>query len=165
MAATEWNPLNPRFKPEDGSIPEIIPFPEKATQTFKAGTPVKLTNGAGTVEIATDSTTGFLGIAQETGTSVTNALLKVSVCRAGTPIIARCAPSGTEALPSDTLLQGVAYDFYIDGTDGWFSIDSTTSGPVVIYESPIYDAAGNETYWGNFRLLEGQAGNLDEAGA
>ena len=55
--------------------------------------------------------------------------------------------------------------WYIDTTDYWFGIDSATDGAVAIYESPVYDAAGAETVWGNFRLLEGQAGNLDEAGA
>lgn len=165
MAATSWNLLQPRFKPEHGSLPEIMRFPEKASQTFKAGTPVKLTSGAGTVEIATDSTTGFLGIAAEDATDVTSALRRVYVCRSNTPIIARCTNAGVATKPSTILTQGVAYDFYIDGTDYWFGVDDTTSGPALIYESPIYDAAGTETVWGNFRLLEGQAGNLDEAAA
>ena len=165
MAATSWNLLQPRFKPEHGNIPEIIPFPEKTTQTFKAGTPVKLTSGSGTVEIATDGTTGFLGLAAEDASGTTSAALKVYVCRSETPIIARCTVAGVATKPSTVLTQGVAYDFYIDTTDYWFGIDSATSGPVVTYESPIYDSAGIETVWGNFRLLEGQAGNLDEAGA
>ena len=165
MAATSWNALQPRLGVENGNVPEIISFPEAATQTFKAGTPVKLTNTAGTVTIGTDGTTGFLGIAQETGTSVTSAALKVAVVRAGTPIIARCTVAGTATAPSTVLTQGVAYDWYIDSADGWFGGDSATGGPVVIYESPVYDSAGTETVWGNIRLLEGQAGNLDEAGA
>jgi hypothetical protein len=165
MAATSWNLLQPRFKPEHGNLPEIIAFPEKASQTFKAGTPVKLYATNGSIEIAEDGTAGFLGIAMEDAATSTGAALKVQVCRHETPIIARCAPSGTAVVPSGVLTQGVAYDFYIDGTDYWFSVDSTTSGPALVYESPIYDAAGAETVWGNFRLLEGQAGNLDEAGA
>ena len=163
MAATSWNLLQPRFKPQHGSLPEIMSFPEKASQTFKAGTPVKLTTTAGTVEIATDGTTGFLGIAQEDAATSTGAALKVAVCRPGTPIIARHTAAGVATPPSSNLTQGVAYDFYIDGTDYWFGVDSATSGPALVYESPIYDAAGNETVWGNFRVLADAAGNLDEA--
>jgi hypothetical protein len=165
MAASSWNALQPRLGIEGSSIPEIISFPEKATQSFKAGTPVKLTTTAGTVEIATDGTTGFLGIAMEDASGTTNAALKVMVCRPNTPIIARCTVAGTATKPSTVLTQGVAYDWYIDTTDYWFGVDSATDGPVVVYEKPIYDASGVETYWGVFRLLEGQAGNLDEAGA
>ena len=165
MAASSWNALQPRLGPEHGNIPEIMSFPEKATQSFKAGTPVKLTTTAGTVEIAEDGTTGFLGIAMEDASGTTSAALKVQVCRAETPIVARCTVAGTATAPSTVLTQGVAYDFYIDGTDYWFGIDSATGGPVAIYESPVYDSAGAETVWGNFRLLEGQAGNIDEAGA
>jgi len=163
MAATSWNALQPRLGVENGNIPEIMSFPEKASQTFKAGTPVKLTTTAGTVEIATDGTTGFLGIAMEDASGVTSAALKVQVCRPNTPIVARCTVAGVATAPSTVLTQGVAYDFYIDTTDYWFGVDSATGGPVVIYESPVYDSAGAETYWGNFRLLSGMAGNLDEA--
>ena len=165
MAATSWNALQPRLSVEGGSIPEIMSFPEKASQTFKAGTPVKLTTTAGTVEIAEDGTTGFLGIAMEDASGTTSAALKVQVCRPDTPIIARCTVAGVATKPSTVLTQGVAYDFYIDTTDYWFGVDSATDGPFLVYEKPVYDGLGNETYWGVFRLLEGQAGNLDEAGA
>ena len=165
MAATSWNALQPRLGTEGGSIPEIMSFPETAGQTFKAGTPVKLTTTAGTVCIAADGTTGFLGIAMEDASGTTSAALKVQVCRPDTPIIARCTVAGVATAPSTVLTQGVAYDFYIDTTDYWFGVDTATGGPIVVYEHPIYDGLGAETYWGVFRLLEGQAGNFDEAGA
>jgi len=165
MAAKSWHPNQPRLTTTGGSsIPEVLSFPEKASQTFKAGTPVKLTTTAGTVEIATDGTTGFLGIAMEDASGTTSAALKVQVCRPDTEIIARVTSNGTDALPT-TLTQGVAYDWYID-SDSVFYVDAAaTDGPVVIYEAPIFAADGSSSYWGRFRLLEGQAGNLDEAGA
>ena len=164
MAASSWNALQPRLDPEYGEIPEIMSFPEKTTQTFKAGTPVKLTTTAGTIEIAEDGTTGFLGIAMEDASGTTNAALKVQVCRAETKIVARVTSNGTDAKPT-TLTQGVAYDFYID-SDSVFYVDAAaTDGVVVIYESPVNDSTGTSTYWGNFRLLPGQAGNIDEAAA
>lgn len=162
MAATSWNLLQPRLGSERGSVPEIMSFPETSGQSFKAGTPVKLTTTAGTVELAEDGTTGFLGIAMEDATNVTNAARKVQVCRPKTPIVARCAPAGTLALPSDSFTQGVAYDFYIDA-DSVFSVDTAVDGAILVYESPVYDAAGNETYWGNFKLLADAAGNFGEA--
>ena len=164
MAATSWNGLQPRLAVEYGEIPEILSFPEKATQSFKAGTPVKLTTTAGTVEIAEDGTTGFLGIAMEDASGTTNAALKVQVCRPETLVIARVTNNGTDAL-ANTLTQGVAYDFYIDA-DSVFYVDSAaTDGPVLIYESPVFDSTGASSYWGKFRLLPGQAGNIDEAAA
>ena len=164
MAASSWNALQPRLQPEYGKIPEIMSFPEKATQSFKAGTPVKLTTTAGTVEIATDGTTGFLGIAMEDASGTTSAALKVQVCRPETRIIARVTNNGTDALPT-TLTQGVAYDWYIDADSVFYVDAAATDGPVVIYEQPVYDATGTSTYWGIFRLLPGQAGNIDEAAA
>ena len=164
MAASSWNALQPRLAPEYGEVPEIMSFPETASQSFKAGTPVKLTTTAGTIELAEDGTTGFLGIAMEDASGTTAAALKVQVCRAETPVIARVTNNGTDALPT-TLTQGVAYDFYID-SDSVFYVDAAaTSGPVLIYESPILGPDGASTYWGKFRLLPGQAGNLDEAAA
>ena len=163
MAATSYNPLQPRLGIANGEVPEIINFPETAGQTFKAGTPVKLTTTAGTVREAEDGTTGFLGIAMKDASGTTNAAMPVMVCRVDTPIVARVTASGVAALAS-TLTIGVVYDFLIDGTDFWYSIEGT-SGPVVIYEGPVYDVNGDSTVWGNFRLLAGQAGNLDETGA
>lgn len=163
MAATSWNILNPRLCPEDGSIPEIISFPETAGSVFKAGTPVRLTTGAGTVAIVADSAVGFLGIAMEDASGVTNAALRVQVCRDDTPIVARCTNAGVATAPSTLLTQGVAYDFYLDGTDGWVGVDDTTTFPAIVYESPIYDSNGTETTWGNFRVLADTLGNIDEA--
>jgi hypothetical protein len=165
MAQTSWNPLNPRLDPEYGKFPEVRMFPETASEDFHAGTPVKLTAGAGTVETAEDGTTGFLGIAMQDASGVTAALVPVMICRPETNIVARCTVAGVATAPSTALTRGVAYDFYIDGTDFWFGIDSATGGPVAVFESRINDANGDETVWGNFRLLPGQAGNIDEAAA
>lgn len=165
MAATSFNGLQPRLDPEYGEVPEVRKFPEAATQSFKAGTPVKLTTTAGTIEIAEDGTTGFLGIALEDASGTTNNLIAVQICRPETNIVARCTVAGVATAPSTVLTRGVAYDFYIDTTDYWFGIDSATDGPVVVFESRINDVNGDETVWGNFRLLPGQAGNIDEAAA
>lgn len=164
MAASAWGGLQPYLGVGSGCVPEIKEFPETAGQSFKAGTPVKITTTAGTIEIAEDGTTGFLGIAMETASGTTSAALKVMVCRLNTEVYAYCTSAGTAAL-ANTLTQGVAYDFYIDG-DSVFSVDSAaTNGPVLIYEEPVFDVNGTSTYWGKFRLLAGQAGNLDEAAA
>ena len=162
-----WSKAQPRLEPESGCIPQIMSFPEKASQAFLAGTPVKLTTTAGTVEICTDGTTGFLGIAQETASGVTGAAIKIMVVRDDSRILAKVVNAGTPALPT-TLTQGVAYDWYKAGADAVavFSVDAgATDGPVLIYEEPVLDVNGDSTYWGVFRLLAGQAGNLDEADA
>ena len=164
MAATSWNGLQPRLAPEYGEIPEIMDFPETAAQTFKAGTPVMLTTTAGTVAICEDSTAGFLGIAMEDASGTTAANLAVQVCRGDTPIIARVTANGTDALPT-TLTKGVAYGWYADA-DSVFYVDSAeTSTVAVVYEDPVYDVNGDSTYWGKFKLVKRNPGNLDEVAA
>jgi len=164
MAAKSWHGNQPRLLPTYGEIPEIMSFPESASEDFKAGTPVKLDNTAGTVTIATDATTGFLGIAMEDASGTTSTAINVMVCTPQTPVIARVTDDGTDALPT-TLTQGVAYDWYVDADDVFYVDGNATDGPVLIYERPIYKANDASSYWGQFRLLAGQAGNLDEAGA
>lgn len=163
MAASEWNPLQPRIYRPNG-IAEILDFPEGgSTQAFKAGTPVKLSSGQ--VIIATDGTTGLLGIAQETASGTQTTYRKVQVCRPHLDlIVAHCVTAGTAALAS-TFTVGTAYDFYIDSDYVFHADVAATSGPILVFVQPIYDVNGDSTYWGLFEVLAGQAGNLDAAGA
>lgn len=163
MAATEWNTLQPRIIGPNGATP-TYDFPEGgSTQTFKAGTPVKLSSGQAV--IATDGTTGLLGIAQETASGTQTTMRKVQVVRPHTDyIIAHCVNAGTAALAS-TFTVATAYDFYVDSDSVFHADAGATDGPILIFVQPIYDVNGDSTYWGIFQLLAGQAGNLDSAGA
>ena len=159
MAASSWNPNQPKLRQDSGgSVPEIRIFKEEASQTFKAGTPVKLDGGE--VEIATDGTVGFLGLAMEDASGTADAAIKVMVCRPDTVIIARVTDDGTDALPT-TLVQGQAYGWYID-SDSVFYVDANDAAVhIVYYNAPVYDVLGDSTYWGEFRLVPAQAGSLD----
>lgn len=158
MAASSWNLNQPRIVTRDGGIPEIFSFKEEASQTFKAGTPVKLDGGE--VEIATDGTVGFLGIAQEDASGTADTLISVQVVRPGDRVIARVTNNGTDALPT-TLTQGMAYGWYID-SDSVFYVDANDATThILYYNGPVYDSAGSSTYWGIFSLVPGQAGSLD----
>jgi len=158
MAATSWNALQPRIVTRDGCIPEILKFKEELTQSFKAGTPVKLDGGE--CEIATDGTVGFLGIAMEDASGDTDAVIHVQVVRPGDRIIARVTNNGTDALPT-TLVQGQAYGWYADA-DSVFYVDANDDAVhILYYNAPVYDANGDSTYWGYFSLVPAQAGSLD----
>ena len=165
MAAKSWDGLQPRLQPEGADIPEFMTLTEKAGQSFKAGCPLKLTTTAGTVEIVTAAACGFVGIALEDASGVTSAEIKVQICRPDTPIVARVSSGGTLEVPSTAMITGVAYDLYLDA-NSVVTVDSASPGnATLIYERPIFDVNGDETYWGIFRILPGQAGNIDEAAA
>jgi hypothetical protein len=158
MAATSWNPKQPKIVTRDGGIPEVLTFKEEASQTFKAGTPVKLDGGE--VEIAQDGTVGFLGIAMEDASGTTNAAIRVQVVRPGDRIVAKVTNNGTDALPT-TLTQGMAYGFYIDADSVFYADANDATTHILYYNAPVYDATGASTYWGYFSLVPAQAGSID----
>ena len=158
MAASSWNPLQPRIVTQSGGIPEILKFKEESSQVFKAGTPVKL--DAGELEIATDGTVGFAGIAQEDASTSASTLIAVQIVRPGDRVIAKVVTDGTAALPT-TMVQGMAYGWYIDSSSVFFADVNDPSTHVLYYQAPVYDVNGDSTYWGYFTLVPAQAGSVD----
>jgi hypothetical protein len=158
MAASSWNAKQPRIISVEGNAAPIFKFKEEASQSFKAGTPVKLDGGE--VEIGTDGTVGFLGIAMEDASGTADTLISVQVVRPGDRVIARVSNNGTAAKPT-TLTQGMAYGWHIDA-DSVFTVDSADATThILYYNAPLYDATGTSTYWGVFSLVPAQAGSLD----
>lgn len=159
MAATAWDPRQPRIV-TPGGVPEVYKFPEGSTQSFKAGQPVKLSSGQ--VVIATDSTTGLLGIAQSDASGTQTTMIPVQVVQPSRDrVLALVTNNGTDALAS-TLTVAEAYDFYLNSSTGVFYADANdSSGGTLIFVQPVYDVNGDSTYWGVFELLAGQAGGLD----
>jgi len=165
MAATSWNGLQPYLVGKNGKIPRIINVPEASGQTFKAGTPVKLSSNQAT--IATDNTVGFLGIAQEDAGGVQAVLIKVQIADPDEVYVyARITNNGTDTLATASVpAVGNGYGWYVD-TDSVFYADiNDTSVLDLIYDGPVLDGTGAYTYWGRFTVNKGQAGNFDEEGA
>ena len=165
MAATSWNLNQPRLVPKDGQVPRIVKIPEGSTQSFKAGTPVKLSSNQ--VVIATDNTVGFVGIAlgDASGTQTT----QIPVLLADPDqvyVYARITNDGTDTLATASApAVGNGYGWYADADSVFYADLNDTSVLQLIYEAPILDSAGAYTYWGRFTVNKGQAGNFDEEGA
>jgi hypothetical protein len=166
MAATSWNGKQPRISSKDGQIPRIVMIPEGgSTQTFKAGTPVKLSSNQ--VVIATDGTVGFVGIAlaDASGTQTT----PVPVMLADPDqvyVYARITNNGTDTLATASApAVGGGYGWYADADSVFYADLNDVGINQLIYEAPVLDANGDYTYWGRFVVNKGQAGNFDEEGA
>ena len=165
MAATSWNGKQPRVSSKDGQIPRIVKVPEGSGQSFKAGTPVKLSSNQ--VVIATDNTVGFVGIALADASGTQTTAVPVLLADPDQVYVyARITNDGTDTLATASApAVGNGYGWYADADSVFYADLNDTSVLQLIYEAPVLDAAGDYTYWGRFTVNKGQAGNFDEEGA
>jgi hypothetical protein len=165
MAASEWNAKNPHLATKDGSVPRIVWVPEGSGQTYKAGTPVKLSSNQ--IVIATDGTIGFLGIAMKTASGTQTTSQPVMIADpSSTYVYARITNNGTDTKATASApAVGNGYGWYIDSDSVFYADLNDTSILTLIYESPVLDVNGDYTYWGRFMVNAGAAGNIDEEGA
>jgi hypothetical protein len=165
MAASSWNLNQPRLVPKDGQIPRIVKIPEGSTQSFKAGTPVKLSSNQ--VVIATDGTAGLVGIALQDASGTQTTSIPVMLADPDQVYVyARITNNGTDTLATASApAVGNAYGWYVDSDEVFYADLNDTTVLDLIYEAPILDSTGAYTYWGRFTVNKGLAGNFDEEGA
>jgi hypothetical protein len=165
MAATAWNGLQPYLVGKNGKVPRIINVPEGSTQSFKAGTPVKLSSNQAV--IATDGTVGFLGIAQEDASGTQTTAIPVQIADPDEVFVyARITNNGTDTLATASApAVGNGYGWYADADSVFYADLNDTAVIQLIYDGPVLDGSGGYTYWGRFTVNKGQAGNFDEEGA
>ena len=161
MAATSFNPLQPRVVDAGGNIAPIFVFPEAAVQSYKAGAVVELVAGA--VTACDNAADRILGIAQKDATGTTSADAPVQVFRPSDFIEMGCVDAAaTDVLVAASGLKaGYTYSIAID-SNGVCNADLNTEHATteeVIFVQPVYDANGDSTYRGIF-TLESLAGNL-----
>lgn len=145
-----FDPRNPQVISHYG-IPQIVPGrTEAASTSFKAGELVYYVAGAPTVVTASTTVNG-IALADSTNASPGAASIPVQLIGPEDEVLIRVASdaSGTLALAS-TLQAG--NDYAIDVTSNLVYINSAdTSGGQFVFIAPVYDAAGNSTYWGRFK--------------
>jgi len=165
MAASEWNPKQPYLATKNGHVPRIVWIPEGSGQSFKAGTPVKLSSNQ--VIIATDNTAGFVGIALQTASGTQTTSIPVMLADPDESYVyCRITNNGTDTLATAAVpAVGNAYGWYVDSDSVFYADLNDTSVLDLIYEAPVLDATGGFTYWGRFTVNKGLAGNFDEEGA
>lgn len=164
MATSNWHSGQPRLLGKANQVCRIQDIPEGSTQSFKAGMPVKLSSGK--VVIATDGTTGMVGIAMEAASGTVSTGRAVQIAEPDSCyVIAQTSSAGTLTSASGGTI-GTTYDFYYNSSTGLFTVDlAATSGPILTFVDYIRDVNGDSTYWGIFEVLAGQAGNIDASAA
>lgn len=160
--ATSFDPRNPLITTH-GGIPQITSGGLEAnSQSFKAGELVYFASGA--VTVCTASTViGGVALADATNVSASNAAIAVQIVEPQDEILIRCASdaSGTLALAS-TFSRG--QDYAVDATSNlWYANSADTSAGNVTFIAPVYDAAGNSTYWGRFKPSYNKTGSNQSA--
>lgn len=149
-----FDPRNPVIKSRYG-IPEIVPAQTEAASTsFKAGELVYYAASAAVTVCTASSLVAGIALEDSTNASPGAASIPVQLILPDDEVQIRVASdtSGTLALAS-TL--DVGNDYAIDVTSNLVYIDSSdTSGGQFVFVAPVYDAAGNSTYWGRFKLAE-----------
>jgi len=146
----------------NGQSPEIrYGWYEANSSAFKAGELVKLAGNATTGGVTT-LTAGagailIMGIAQKDGTNVSsgNIEIPVMIIRPDDELIMKCTASGTAKL-SNLFYPGKKYGLYV-GSNIWYADYDDTTNDAVMFVEPIYDADGDATYWGKFKLIPAAA--------
>jgi len=151
MAATSFDPRNPRLNSHYG-IPQIVSDELEAnSQTFKAGELVYFNSGA--VTVATASTViGGIALADATNVSASNATIPVQIVSPDDEIFMRCASDASGTLALATTFK-TGQDYAVDATSNlWYANSNDTSAGNVTFIAPVYDASGASTYWGRFKV-------------
>ena len=161
MAATSWDPLQPKVVDAGGNIAPIFKFKEAAGQSFKAGAVVELV--AGEVTLTNNAAGRILGIVQSDASTTTSNPISVQVFRPGDFIEMGCVDAAaTDVLVAASgLTAGNTYDIALDSNsvcNADLNTDNALTGSLVFVQ-PVYDAAGASTYRGIF-CLEGVACQL-----
>jgi len=154
MAATSFDPLQPKVVGAGGEIAPVFSFPEAATQSFKAGAIVELVGGK--VTACDNAAARILGICLDDATGTTDASLDVQVFRPGDFIEMGCVDAAaTDVLVAASGLKaGYTYSIAIDG-NGVCNADLNTENALtgeLVFVQPVYDATGASTYRGIFVL-------------
>ena len=160
--ATSFDPRNPRVISHYG-VPQIVHGELEAnSQSFKAGELVYF--NAGAVTVCTASTViGGVALADATNVSASNATIPVQVIGPEDELILRCASDASGTLALATTFQS-GQDYAVDATSNlWYANSADSSAGNVTFVAPYYDAAGNSTYWGRFRLAYNKTG-MTQAG-
>jgi hypothetical protein len=156
MAATSWNPKQPRIRATaGGGIPDIRTFAEAASQSYKAGALVYFHASTGLVTALADGGAVIGGIVQEDASTTASTAAHVQIFKPGDEILMICYDeSDTAEVSSSTYVPGMTYDTEIDANGVAYAEHDTENATNVqwIFISPVLDSTGTATNWGVFQL-------------
>lgn len=165
MAATSWDPLQPRIIDAAGGVAPIYVFPEAATQSYKAGALVYLDATNGRVTAVANSGTLICGIAQKDASGVTSTNAPVQIIRPGDRLQVSCYDaSDAAAKAASNFKAGFTYDIEVVNGVAYAERDSEhATSEELIFIQPIYDVNGDSTNYGIFQV-EAVALNFGSSG-
>ena len=159
MAATSFDPRNPKIICRYGIAEITSESVEGASQSFKAGALVEL-DSSGAITAASDAlaSAGLYGIVQKDATAAST-VMPVQVIGADDQLDMYITDGSGSAQAHTNLIPGIAYDLVV--TSGIYSVNAAdTTGGALVFVSGIDDAAGAATSRGRFRLLLANNQNL-----
>ena len=164
MAATSWDPNQPRVAQQHGAcVPKIqYGILEDDSKSFKAGCLVDLTSGA-CDSIDTDAV-AIYGIAQKdsTNTSSGNIEIPIQPIYPTDELYMRVRSGASDAL-ANTASPGTAYGIIVDAsTDVAYMDTADTSNDCVVFQGELLDSTGASTYWARVHLLDTAAQAVSE---
>jgi hypothetical protein len=153
MAATSFDPRNPRIIPNNGGLPRILKAGlEASTQSFYAGEFVSVDASADVTVSATGASTAVYGIAMADAAGSTSTAVYVQKIEQSDDIIMFITDASGSGAAYTNCVVGEDYDLLV--TSHLHSVNyADTTNPAFVFVQGIDDAAGNATQYGRFRVL------------
>ena len=158
MAASSWDPRQPRIVGPEGGIAPIYKFKEGSTQSYKAGTLVAAAASTGLIAAFATSGTAITGIAMEDASGTASTAAHVQIIRPGDRVQFTCydVSDGAETSASN-FVAGATYDIEVVSGVCYAEHDSVhATTEELIFVQPVYDVNGDSTTEGIF-MIEGAA--------
>jgi len=164
MAATSWDPNQPRLAQSNGSsLPKVqYGILEDDSKSFKAGMLVDVTSGA-CDSIDTDATSVYgIALKDSTNTSSGNIEIPIQPITPADELYMRVRSGASDAL-ANTAAPGTAYGVIVDAsTDVVYMDTADTSNHCVVFQGELLDATGASTYWARVRVFDTAAQAVSE---
>lgn len=142
MSTLDMKPITVA-KTISGNSPQLMNYPEAATQTFKRGEVVYLVSGKVT-EIAGDTPSQILGIAADDASGTTDTSIGVWIANDDTIFSASYSDDSQAAAATAVSIVGFARDIDRDTANGRVYVSSTAAGRrVTVFDLDNRDVTGD----------------------
>ena len=152
MAATSFDPRNPRIVPREGIARILLLGTEVASSSFKAGELVSV-DASGSVSVsATGASTAVYGIAMADAAGSASTSVYAQKIEQDDDVIMLVTDGSGSAAAYTNCAVGEDYDLLV--TSGIHSVNhADTTNPAFVFVEGIKNAAGTATNYGKFRVL------------
>ena len=148
MAATSFDPRNPRIVSSNGKVPQVTSrYSEANSQSFKAGEPVYFASGGVTVAAVGDVPLAGIALKDATNVSTGNVVIQVQIIGPDDEVYIMVQDaSGSYEAANTACVPGIAYDFNV-ASNLWAIDSADVTNPKLVFVEALFDAAGAATQW------------------